>query len=98
MSSYEINSSQQYYGLTFEDNISKHFNISNTCGHLVFDDVKNTNNTLDNVGDLVRVFGTDSASGIIVEIFASDYAIISKDENVTLTFNFQNLKANAAFS
>jgi len=39
MSSYEINSAEQNYGLTFEDNISLHFATPNTCGPLVFGDI-----------------------------------------------------------
>jgi len=39
MSSYEINSAEQDYSLTFEDNISLHFDTSNICGPLVFDSV-----------------------------------------------------------
>jgi len=46
----------------------------------------------------VTIVGTDSVSGIVVEIFASDYTIISKDEIVTLKFDFHNDKANAVFS
>jgi len=46
----------------------------------------------------VRVVGTDSASGIIVEIFANDYFIIKKNESVTLAFNFHNAKTSATFS
>jgi hypothetical protein len=43
----------------------------------------------------VTIFGADSISGIVVEIFASDYSIILEDENVTLAFNFHNVKAAA---
>ena len=42
--------------------------------------------------------GTDSVTGIEIDIFADDYTIITKDETATLTFNFHNLKANAPFS
>jgi hypothetical protein len=99
MSSYEINSDEQYYGLTFDDNISKHFDGQNLCGPLIFDDVNDKNSILvDPVEALVTIVGTDSVSGIVVEIFASDYTIISKDEIVTLKFDFHNDKANAVFS
>jgi hypothetical protein len=43
----------------------------------------------------VTIVGADSVSGIVVEIFASDYSIILQDEDVTLTFNFHNVKAAA---
>jgi len=67
MSSYEINSDEQYYGLTFDDNISKRFNGQNVCGPLVFDGVNDKNSILAGpVGDLVKVFGIDSVSGIKV--------------------------------
>jgi len=46
----------------------------------------------------VTVVGADSVAGIGFKIFASDYAIISQDEDVTLTFNFNNAKAAASFS
>lgn len=99
MSSYEINSDEQYYGLTFDDNISKHFDGQNLCGPLIFDDVKDKNSILaDPVEALVTIVGIDSVSGIEVQIFASDYTIISKDEIVTLKFDFHNDKANAVFS
>jgi hypothetical protein len=99
MSSYEINSAEQNYGLTFDDNISIFFDSQDICGPLVFDGVKDKNSVLaDPVGDLVTVFGTDSVSGINVKIFASDYAIISEDSTLTLTFDFHNNKAEATFS
>lgn len=46
----------------------------------------------------MTVVGTDSVSGIVVEIFASDYAIISKDTSVALTFTFHNEKSAASYS
>jgi hypothetical protein len=46
----------------------------------------------------VTVVGTDSVAGIGFKIFAGDYSIISEDEDVTLTFNFNNAKAAAQFS
>jgi hypothetical protein len=99
VSSYEINSAEQNYGLTFDDNISIFFNGQDICGPLVFDDIKDKNNILGvSIGDLVTVVGTDSVAGIGFKIFASDYAIISEDEDVTLTFNFHNAKAGAPFS
>ena len=65
MSSYEINSDEQYYGLTFDDNISKHFDGQNLCGPLIFDDVKDQKSVLaESVNNLVTVVGTDSATGI----------------------------------
>ena len=99
MSSYEINSAEQNYGLTFEDNISLLFATPNTCGPLVFGDIQDKNSILDvPIGDLVTVVGTDSVAGIGFKIFAGDYSIISEDEDVTLTFNFNNAKAAAQFS
>ncbi len=99
MSSYEINSAEQQYGLTFGDNISTFFNSQNICGPLVFDEVNDKNSILaGSVGDLVTVVGTDSISGISVKIFASDYTIISEDSTVTLTFDFYNDVAEASFS
>jgi len=66
MNSYEINSAVQYYGLTFEDNISKFFIGQDICGPLVFKKVEDKNDVLDPVSDLVTVVGTDSVSGIKV--------------------------------
>lgn len=99
MSSYEINSAEQQYGLTFGDNISTFFNSQNTCGPLIFGDIQYKNSILAvPIEDLVTVVGTDSVAGIGFKIFTSYYSIISEDYNVTLTFNFNNAKAAALFS
>jgi hypothetical protein len=65
MSSYEINSAEQNYGLTFDDNISIFFDSQDICGPLVFDGVKDKNSILaKSVDELITVIGTDSVAGI----------------------------------
>jgi len=46
----------------------------------------------------VTIVGADSVSGIVVEIFTSDYSIILQDEDITLTFSFHNDRANDQYS
>ena len=76
-SAYKIGNDKQYYGLTFDDNISKYFNTSNLCGPLVFDSIVDTNTVLiDPISNLISVLGTDSTSNFEFDVYSTDYAII----------------------
>lgn len=76
-SSYKIGDDTEYYGLTFDDNISQYFSTSNVCGALVFESIDDSNNILkDDVSNLITVLGTDSTTDFEFDVYSEDYAII----------------------